>query len=85
MDELGPASVEEVVVPDADSRRVLRPRVKNVWLSLCGRDGNFSATIEPDREDAVIGAIVLEELDLIVVWPAESVHPRDPDHVVELE
>jgi hypothetical protein len=82
MDELGLEYVDEVVVRYADNRRTLRPRVKNVWLSLCGRDGIFSATIEPDREDALIGAIVLEELDLIVDCPAESVHPRDPDHIV---
>jgi hypothetical protein len=82
MDELGLEYADDVVGRYADNRRTLRQRVKNVWLSLCGRDGIFSATIEPDREDALIGAIVLEELDLIVDCPAESVHPRDPDHIV---
>jgi hypothetical protein len=72
----------EVGVRYADNRRATRPRATNVWLQLCGRDGVFSATVEPDREDALIGAIVLEELDLIVDCATETVHPRDPDRII---
>ena len=82
VDELNLQQAGDVSVRDADNRRETRPRVTNVWLSLCGRDGVFSATVEPNREDALIGAIVLEELDLIVDCPTESVHPRDPDMIV---
>ena len=81
-DELGLEPAGEVGVRYADNRRATRPRVTNVWLSLCGRDGVFSATLEPDREEALIGAIVLEELDLIVDCATESIHPRDPDRIV---
>lgn len=77
---LEPAGQAEVRY--ADNRKATRPRVSNVWLQLLGRDGVFSATIEPDREDALIGAIVLEELDLIVDCATQTVHPRDPDHIV---
>ena len=82
VDELNLQQAGDVSVRYADNRRETRPRVTNVWLSLCGRDGVFSATVEPNREDALIGAIVLEELDLIVDCPTESVHPRDPDMIV---
>lgn len=77
---LEPAGSAEVRY--ADNRRATRARVSNVWLKLLDREGVFSATIEPDREDALIGAIVLEELDLIVDCATQSLHPRDPDHIV---
>jgi len=82
VDELSLEPAGEVGVRYADNRREIRPRVSNVWLSLCGRDGVFSATVEPDREEALIGAIVLEELDLIVDCATESIHPRDPDRII---
>lgn len=81
-DELDLEHAGEVGVRYADNRRATRPRVKNVWRSLCGRDGVLSATIEPDREEALIGTIVLEELDLIVDCATESIHPRDPDRII---
>jgi len=82
VDALHLQSAGDVGVRYADNRRETRPRVTNVWLSLCGRDGVFSATVEPNHEDALIGAIVLEELDLIVDCPTESIHPRDPDMII---
>ena len=72
----------ETKVRYADGRSATREMVSNVWLSLQGREGVFSAIIEPDRETALIGAIVLEELDLVVDCATQSIHPRDPDHIV---
>lgn len=66
----------------ADQRKAKRPMVKNVWLELLGRSGVFSAIIEPKRETALIGAIVLEELDLIADCTTQTVHPRDPRGIV---
>ena len=34
------------------------------------------------RSDALLGAIVLEELDLLVDCTTQSLHPRDPDMIV---
>lgn len=82
VDQLGLEISGNVGVRYADNRRSTRPRATNVWLELCGRSGVFSATIEPDRQDALIGAIVLEELDLIVDCATETVHPRDPDQII---
>jgi hypothetical protein len=42
----------------------------------------FSAILEPDRKDALIGAIVMEELDLIVDCTKNEVRPRDPDQII---
>jgi predicted aspartyl protease len=66
----------------ADQRSDERQRVTNVWLRLLGREGVFSAIIEPDRTDALIGAIVLEELDLVVDCVTQKLHPRDPNWIV---
>jgi predicted aspartyl protease len=74
--------VGETGVRYADQRTARRPIVHDVWLELCGRGSVFSAIVEPDREDALIGAIVLEELDLIVDCTRNEVRPRDPDRII---
>jgi hypothetical protein len=56
--------------------------VSNVWLQLLGRDGVFSAVVEPDRPDALIGAIVLEELDLLVDCTTQTLRPRESDSIL---
>ena len=66
----------------ADHRRATRTVVSNVWLQFMGRHGVFSAVVEPDRPDALLGAIVLEELDLIVDCITQSLHPREPDRIL---
>jgi hypothetical protein len=46
-----------------------------------GRDGVFTAVVEPKRRTALIGAIVLEDLDFLVDCTQQLV-PRDPRFVV---
>ncbi|MGL4514449.1 MAG: hypothetical protein ACRCT8_15275 [Lacipirellulaceae bacterium] len=62
----------------ADGSTRERSVIKNVSITLCGRESVFSAVIEPGREDALIGAIVMEELDLIVDCVTGQLLPRDP-------
>jgi predicted aspartyl protease len=62
----------------ADGHTQQRPVVKNVWLSLNGRDSVFSAVVEPGRKTALIGAIVMEALDLVVDCVTQQLQPRDP-------
>src|SRR5262245_12188361 len=76
--QLGLPDAGEATVRYADNRR----RVKEVWLMLQGREGVFSATVEPDRKDALVGAIVMEELDLVVDCITQKVHPRDPNRII---
>jgi hypothetical protein len=42
----------------------------------------FSAIVEPDRDSALIGAIVMEDLDLLVDCVAQRLAPRDPDQII---
>ena len=42
--------------------------------------------VEPKRDTALIGAIVLEDLDLLVDGRAQKLRPRDPRFIIaELE
>lgn len=72
----------ETTVRYADGRREKRSIVTDVWLQLLGRDGIFSAVVEPGRQDALIGAIVLEELDLMVDCTTQTLRPREPDSIL---
>ena len=70
----------------ADQRRAVKKVVSQVQLYLLGRGGTFSAVVEPDRQEALIGAFVLEELDLLVDPRQGRLLPRDPDMILtELE
>jgi predicted aspartyl protease len=69
---------DKVRVRYADGRKAQRREAKGVFVQLLGRDGTFSAISEPKRETARIGAIVLEDLDLLVDCLAQRVIPRDP-------
>jgi hypothetical protein len=69
---------EKVNVRYAEGRKVQRREAKGVYLKLLGRDGTFTAIIEPRRDTALVGAIVLEDLDLLVDCQNQRVIPRDP-------
>ena len=79
---LGLKETGETSVRFADGRRVQRKVVGDVELSLLGRTGVFSAVIEPGRVDALVGAIVLEELDLVVDYSSQQLRPRDPNTTI---
>jgi predicted aspartyl protease len=79
--ELGlPVMSKKVKVKYADGRRGLRAEVDEIRLFLLGRNGVFSAIVEPARESALVGAIVLEQLDLLVDCKKGRLMPRDPDN-----
>lgn len=80
--QLGLEITETVKVRYADHRRGTRPLARYVWLKMLDREGVFSAIVEPKRTDALIGAIVLEELDLVVDCITKTCHPRDPHRLV---
>jgi hypothetical protein len=62
----------------ADGRRGRLPLVQGVFVRLLGRDGTYSAISDPDRETALIGAIVLADLDLVIDDAEHRLVPRDP-------
>jgi predicted aspartyl protease len=81
--ELGlPIKKSKARVRYADSRKGLRPEADRVRILLMGRDSNFTAVVEPKRETALIGAIVLDELDFLVDCKNLCLVPRDPRHIV---
>lgn len=79
---LGLTPSEKTSVRYADHRTIERDLVFNIWLTLLNRGGIFTAIVEPDRDDALVGAIVLEELDLLVDCKKNAVYPRDPNTTI---
>lgn len=75
---LGLPLLAEVVVSYADGRQAARAEVGDVEVKLLGRTKVFSAIVEPDRSDALVGAIVLEALDLVINCKDQRLEPRDP-------
>jgi clan AA aspartic protease len=68
----------------AAGRRAFRDSVADVYVKLLGRDGTFKAMVEPRREDALIGAIVLETFDLLPDCKQQRLVPRDPHFIVSV-
>lgn len=80
--ELGLSDRGEISVKYADGRRATKKVVGEVELEFAGRRGVFSAVVEPNRTDALIGAIVMEELDLVPDCIAQNLRPRDPNGMI---
>jgi hypothetical protein len=76
--KLGLSLNRKITVQYAGGRRSKRNEAEGVHLSLLDRDGVFAAIVEPRRETALVGAIVLEDLDLLVDCQCQRVIPRDP-------
>jgi predicted aspartyl protease len=84
--ELGLPLVGKVKVRYANGRTAIREVAEGVYVELRGRHGTFRAVVEPKRETALVGAIVMEDFDLLVDCPNERVIHRDPKiEVQEIE
>ncbi len=70
-----------ISVKYADESRAERDVVWGVELEICGRKAVFEAIIEPKKSYALVGAIVMETLDLIIEPRSLGVYPnpRSPD------
>ena len=79
---LGLPSDGESIVRYADHHRERRAMAKDAFIRLEGRTGVFKAILEPARTDALLGAIVMEDLDLLVDCTNLRVFRRDPDTVI---
>jgi len=75
---LGLKSSAKIRVRYADRRTALRDMVEGVYVEILGRHSPFSAIVEPKRRSALIGAIVLEGLDLLVDCTHQRLVPRHP-------
>ncbi len=65
------------IVKYANEERAERDVVWGVEIEICGRKGVFEAVVEPKKDYALIGAVVMESLDLIASPASLSVYP-DP-------
>src|SRR5262249_43462165 len=84
--ELGLELGAKAKVRYADGRRAQRREAKGASIKLLGREDTFTALVEPKRETALVGAIVLEALDLLVDCKEQRLIPRDPSGpVYEIE
>ena len=84
--DLGLPLGDKIKVRYADGRRAQRREVEGARIQLLGRHGTFNAVVEPKRRDAQIGAIVLQQLDLLVDSQKQRLIPRDPSGpVYEIE
>ncbi len=80
--QLGLKPTGKAAVRYADGRSSVRPVVDNVHVTLLGRSSIFKAALEPARETALIGAVVLEDLDFLVDPTQQRLVPRDPKMIV---
>jgi predicted aspartyl protease len=78
VERLGLPPGDSVKVRYVDGRQTKRSGAQGVYLELLGRNGTFSAIVEPSGKTALVGAIVLEDLDLLVDCSAQRLIPRDP-------
>ncbi len=80
--QLGLPMGDRIRVRYADGRMAQRREAEGAYVELLGRHGTFTAIIEPRRTSALVGAIVLEALDLLVDCRRQRVVPRDPHGAV---
>lgn len=66
----------------ADGRTAERAIAKRISLSYGGREGIFDAIVEPDRNSALIGAMVMEVLDFYIDCTGQRLLPRDSKQIL---
>jgi predicted aspartyl protease len=81
-DQLGLRITGRVAVRYADQRRATRSVVEDVSVEVLGRRGVFRAVLEPARVVALVGVIILEDLDLLVDPRNQTLQPRDPKTII---
>ncbi len=80
--KLGLPLGDKTKVRYADGRMRTRDTAEFVQVEIGHRKGVFTAIVEPSRSEALIGAIVLEDLDYLADCLHQRVVPRDPRFVI---
>lgn len=60
----------------ANEETAVRDVVWGVEVEICGRKGVFEAVVEPQKDYVLIGAVVMESLDLVASPASLSVYPN---------
>jgi predicted aspartyl protease len=73
--------IRQQAVRYANEETAERDVVYGVEVTACGRKGVFEAVVEPAKRYGLLGAVVLETLDLIAEPRSQRlyVNPRSPD------
>jgi predicted aspartyl protease len=74
--DLGLPIIRKQIVKYANEETDERNVVWGVEVTLCDRKGVFEAIVEPKKKYALIGAVVMETLDLIVEPRSLGVYPN---------
>ena len=82
VNKLGLTATDKVKVRYAGGSTATRFQAEGVYLEFQGRHSVFNAIVEPKRTTALIGAIVLEDLDFLVDCTISQLVPRDPNFVI---
>jgi predicted aspartyl protease len=82
VNQLGLEMSGTATVRYANGQSAVRSIAQGVKLAYGGRESVFSAVVEPARDSALIGAIVLEELDFLIDCGKQQLVPRDPDRII---
>jgi clan AA aspartic protease len=76
VDTLGLDVLRKVVVTNADERREERPVVGTATVKIGDRSMNTDCIVGPPLSEALIGQVIMEELDLILDCQNQSLSPR---------
>jgi predicted aspartyl protease len=82
VNQLGLPASGTATVRYGDRRSASRSLVKDVSVELLGRQGVFSAVVEPDRITALIGATVMEDLDFLVDCATQTLQAHNPNTII---
>jgi predicted aspartyl protease len=74
--DLGFPTIRKQTVKYANEETETRDVVWGVELTLCERTGVFEAIVEPKKKYALVGAVVMETLDLIVEPRSLGLYPN---------
>ena len=76
MEELGLVVLRTVVVTYADERKEERPVAGAVTIKIGKRFMNTDCIVGPPLSEALIGQVIMEELDLIPDCQKQTLSPR---------
>ncbi|MEW6619469.1 MAG: hypothetical protein AB1422_09095 [bacterium] len=68
--------IRRQIVKYANEDTAERDIVWSVEMELCGRKGIFEAIVEPKKKYPLIGAVIMESLDLIVEPRSLGIYPN---------
>ncbi|MDI6794054.1 MAG: hypothetical protein QME81_14535 [bacterium] len=76
VEEFSFPKIREQTVKYANEETAERDVVWGVEVDICDRKGMFEAVVEPNKKYALVGAVVMETLDLIIEPRSLHIYPN---------